>query len=455
MAIYHFSVKNISRSDGRSAVACSAYRSGEKLIDERQGKEQDYTKKTGVEYKVLWSPKGTSENLITREKLWNTVEATETRKNSQLAREFEIAFPHELNKEQRQDMLNELCKDIVRRHNVVVDAVIHAPHTKSGSDERNYHAHIMFTTRSINEHGELGKKTREFNDQGKQQVEFWRERFAEITNQNLARAGYLTEVDHRSYSEQKNGLEATIHEGSKVTQLRRQGIKTEISQKNDVIKQRNAEKQRFPQVLSDLERQIQQTQAKISQYQQEKRDNEPNSPKLKELNAKLTRLKSEINQFKADMSRLWKDYEELNKKRPKEKLFGLVNNPQFTAWKEQYADIKREYDQQQASLKLNERLVLGTESDIQYEIENIKNPPKIEFNDVFKQLNQDQKMAYQILKSALERKNHGLELDKKILMAQEKFIQKFKENPNFEVPKAQFKQQQEIKKQEKTRGFDR
>ena len=206
MAIYHFSVKNISRSEGRSAVACSAYRSGEKLIDERQGKEQDYTKKTGVEYKVLWSPKGTSDNLITREKLWNTVEATETRKNSQLAREFEIAFPHELNKEQRQDMLNELCKDIVRRHNVVVDAVIHAPHTKSGSDERNYHAHIMFTTRSINDQGELGKKTREFNDQGKQQVEFWRERFAEITNQNLARAGYLTEVDHRSYSEQKNGF---------------------------------------------------------------------------------------------------------------------------------------------------------------------------------------------------------------------------------------------------------
>ena len=57
-------------------------------------------------------------------------------------------------------MLNELCQDIVKRHGVIVDAAIHAPHTKSGSDERNYHAHIMFTTRSIDEHGNLGKNKR-------------------------------------------------------------------------------------------------------------------------------------------------------------------------------------------------------------------------------------------------------------------------------------------------------
>ena len=88
----------------------------------------------------------------------NTVEKVENRKNSQLAREFEIAFPHELNAEQRQSMLNELCQDIVKRHGVVVDAAIHAPHTQSGSDERNFHAHIMFTTRSIDEHGNLGGK---------------------------------------------------------------------------------------------------------------------------------------------------------------------------------------------------------------------------------------------------------------------------------------------------------
>ena len=103
MAIYHFSVKTISRSAGRSAVACSAYRSGEKLIDERQGKEQDYTRKTGVEFTKIYAPENTNPELLDRNHLWNTVEKVERRKDANLAREFEIAFPHELNKEQRKE----------------------------------------------------------------------------------------------------------------------------------------------------------------------------------------------------------------------------------------------------------------------------------------------------------------------------------------------------------------
>ncbi len=267
MAIYHFSVKNISRSDGRSAVACSAYRSGEKLIDERQGKEQDYTKKIGVEFTKIYAPENTNHELLDRNQLWNKVEKIESRKNSQLAREFEIAFPHELNQQQREQMFNELCQDIVKRHSVVVDAAIHAPHTANGSDERNYHAHIMFTTRSIDEHGNLGKKTREFNDNGKQEVEFWRENFADLANKHLARAGYLTEVDHRSYADQNNGLQATVHEGSKITQLRRQGINTEISLKNDAIKAQNTQK--LAEIINGLEQEIIVTEKTIAKLRTE------------------------------------------------------------------------------------------------------------------------------------------------------------------------------------------
>ena len=126
MAIYHFSVKNISRSAGRSAVACAAYRSGEKLIDERYGKEQDYTKKTGVDFKNIYAPIYTKPSLTNRQTLWNAVEKEERRKDATLAREFEIAFPHELNQRQREQLLDELCSQIVNRHSVVVDAVIHA-----------------------------------------------------------------------------------------------------------------------------------------------------------------------------------------------------------------------------------------------------------------------------------------------------------------------------------------
>ncbi|MCH7353929.1 MULTISPECIES: MobQ family relaxase [unclassified Acinetobacter] len=259
MAIYHFSVKTISRSAGRSAVACAAYRSGEKLLDQRQGIEQDYTKKSGVEFTKIYAPENTNPELLDRNQLWNAVEKVETRKDANLAREFEIAFPHELNADQRQAMLEDLCKEIVKRHDVIVDAAIHTPHTDGGSDERNYHAHIMFTGRQIDlTTGEFAKKkNRDFNkEQSSETVSHWREYFADLTNQHLAKAGYSVTVDHRSYDDQGNGLEATQHEGSSATYLRRLGIDTEISLSNDLIKSRNAEKQQYPQIIKGLEQEI-------------------------------------------------------------------------------------------------------------------------------------------------------------------------------------------------------
>ena len=119
MAIYHLSVKNIGRSNGRSAVACSAYRAGEKLIDKTYGKEQDYTKKTGVDFKKIYAPENAKKELLDRESLWNAVEKSETKKNgdlketARLAKEFEVAFPCEISKEQRELMLDDLCKRLV------------------------------------------------------------------------------------------------------------------------------------------------------------------------------------------------------------------------------------------------------------------------------------------------------------------------------------------------------
>ena len=243
MAIYHFSVKTISRGNGRSAVACAAYRSGEKLVCNFYGKEQDYTKKTGVEFTEIYAPENTNTELLNRQTLWNQVEKAERRKDALLAREFEIAFPSELNAEQRKKMLNELCQNIVNKYGVLVDAAIHAPHTDSGSDERNYHAHIMFTTRSINEHGDFSaKKYRDFSrDNGTETVSHWRELFAELCNHHLEKNGFDERVDHRSYQDQESDLEATQHEGPQATYLRRRGIFTKISLKNDEIKRRNLE----------------------------------------------------------------------------------------------------------------------------------------------------------------------------------------------------------------------
>ncbi|MFW2022045.1 MobQ family relaxase, partial [Acinetobacter baumannii] len=260
MSIYHLSVKAISRSDGRSAVACAAYRSGENLLDEKYEKTQDYTKKSGVEFTHIYAPPNTNPELLDRQTLWNTVEKVERRKDAVLAREFEIAFPCELNAEQRKQLLDELCQKLVEKYGVVVDAAIHAPHTESGSDARNYHAHIMFTTRAINENGEFAaKKYRDFSrDNGTQEVCDWREDFADLCNKHLDLAGFDERVDHRSYADQnKNYLEPTVHEGPAVTAMRRRGIDTEISLNNDEIKVRNADAiKQYEQIIEGLDHEI-------------------------------------------------------------------------------------------------------------------------------------------------------------------------------------------------------
>lgn len=260
MSIYHLSVKAISRGDGRSAVACSAYRSAEKLLDEKYEKTQDYTKKSGVEFTNIYAPQNTNPELLDRQTLWNTVEKVERRKDAVLAREFEIAFPHELNTEQRKQLLDELCQKLVEKYEVVVDAAIHAPHVESGSDARNYHAHIMFTTRAINENGEFSaKKYRDFSrDNGTQEVCDWRKDFADLSNKYLELAGSDERVDHRSYADQeKCYLEPTIHEGSTVTAMRRKGINTEISLNNDAIKLRNTDAiKQYEQIIEGLDQEI-------------------------------------------------------------------------------------------------------------------------------------------------------------------------------------------------------
>ena len=259
MAIYHFSIKPISRGDGRSAVAAAAYRSAQILDDHRYGKIQDYERKSGVELSQIYAPADVSPDLLDRNKLWNAVEKSENRKDACLAREFEIAFPNELNEQQRKAMLDELCKQIVNKYAVVVDASIHAPHTEVGSDERNYHAHIMFTTRAIDPTSGLfaSKKYRDFNkDLGSQTTKQWREDFALLANKHLELGGFESRVDHRSLKDQGSDLEPTIHEGPEVTQLRRRGIDTDISIKNDAISKRNKELKNIRQQLKQLENEI-------------------------------------------------------------------------------------------------------------------------------------------------------------------------------------------------------
>ena len=230
MAIYHLSVKTISRSAGRSATAAAAYRSGVKIEDEHTGEIHDYTRKGGVESKALVLPPERPEWATNRAKLWNMAEGAETRKNSTVAREFEIALPAELTPAQRKALAVEFALEIVQQHKCAADVAIHAP-GKEG-DNRNHHAHILLSTRRLTAEG-FTEKTRELDDKklGSVHVKHWRERFAFLQNLHLAAAGHEARVDHRTLEAQGIEREATVHLGPAATAIeRRTGQPSKVRQ---------------------------------------------------------------------------------------------------------------------------------------------------------------------------------------------------------------------------------
>ena len=453
MAIYHFSIKNIGRSNGQSAVASAAYRSGEKLVDSVYGIEQDYTKKTGIEYKNIYVPSHANENLLDRQTLWNEVEKSELKKNgdlkttARLAKEFEIAFPHEVDADTRKRMLDELAQTLVKNHNVIVDAVIHAPHTKSGSDERNYHAHIMFTTRSINEQGELGKKAREFNDDGKNLTLAYRELWANMVNQELEQIGTQERVSHLSYSDLKYDLEPTVHEGSKITQLRRQGIDTEISLKNDAIKARNAEKLEHEQIIKGLDQEIITTNSVItdlkrSQLNEIKQTHTelPIQDKnaLERNSAQSTSTQQTYQDAKERLSNLEQQIQHMENNEPPAKKFGLFGNKDHENWKETLKNLRddREKTQNQVDQLIIQQMK-KPENHLSkgFSQKTKEESKKLDFENVYRQLNQEQKQAYNAFKSTLSERFSDSQLELKLKQVQDKFIEKYQENPNFEMPK--------------------
>lgn len=221
MAIYHLSVKTISRSAGRSATAAAAYRAGAVIADERTGLLHDYTRKQGIEHSAIVLPAGAPEWAADRAALWNTAEQAETRKNSTVAREFEIALPSELDATERRDLAMSFAREISERHGVAVDVVIHAPHRHG--DERNHHAHLLVTTRQLGPEG-LGKKTRELDQKQSGEVERWRQWWANMQNVSLERAGSSERVDHRSYERQGIVDEPEMKQGPAVTAMERRAV---------------------------------------------------------------------------------------------------------------------------------------------------------------------------------------------------------------------------------------
>ena len=251
IAIYHCSIKIVSRGKGKSAVAAAAYRSGEKLTNEWDGLTHDYTKKGGVVHSEILLPAHTPPAFSDRSILWNSVELSEKSNNAQLAREVEIALPVELSREEQTRLVREYCSSQFVSKGMIADFNLHD--TGGG----NPHAHILLTMRPLDEKGawlpkskkeyvldENGEKIRlpsgryktrkvdlvDWNN--RENAEVWRRAWADLANEFLERNNRPERIDHRSYERQGIEQIPTVHVGVSATQMEKKGIVTERGELN-------------------------------------------------------------------------------------------------------------------------------------------------------------------------------------------------------------------------------
>ena len=261
MAIYHLSSTTISRGKGQSAIASASYRSGEKLYSERYNQTNFYAREVKPVAFIL-TPEHAPAYASNREKLWNAVERVEKSANAQLAREFNIALPVELNHAEQEDLVKEYVQENFVNRGMVADVAIHR------DDENNPHFHLMTTIRPFNPDGSWGLKavreikkdengnvlyyengdkksrkiyTTDWND--KETFNQWRKNWADLTNKFLERNGFSDRISEKSNIELGIENEASIHEGYVARQIEKRGEISERCEKNREISARNSARQ--------------------------------------------------------------------------------------------------------------------------------------------------------------------------------------------------------------------
>ncbi|MBA4748073.1 MAG: Ti-type conjugative transfer relaxase TraA [Sphingopyxis sp.] len=237
MAIYHFSAKVISRANGSSAVASAAYRSADRLHDDRLDRDHDFTNKSGVVHSEVMLPDGAPARMGDRSALWNEVEATELRKDAQLAREIEFAIPRELNQQQGIELAREFVQaDFVER-GMIADVNVHWDIGADGLAKP--HAHVMLTMREVSEGG-FGAKVRNWNKT--ELLEQWRERWASHVNERLAALDIDASIDHRSFKEQGIDLAPQNKIGPAASRMVSDGLELERIADHAEIARHNGER---------------------------------------------------------------------------------------------------------------------------------------------------------------------------------------------------------------------
>jgi len=276
MALYHYSLNHVKRSEGHTAIAAAAYRSGEKLYDRYYGEVQDYTKKGGVIMSEILMPDYVPERLKDRETLWYEVENHENRKDAQLAYSFDFALQNELSMEENIEIARRYIMENFVAKGMICDVAFHDP-DKGEDGIPNPHVHVLVPIRPINQNGEWGEKRLHvpvfdedgnpvLNKKGKQKyddpfttdwgkpetLEVWRENWAKIVNEKFAEKGLSCRIDHRSNEDRGLDEIPQVHEGSAVRRMEKRGIKTYKGSWNRWVKKTNDNIRRLLNALKEL-----------------------------------------------------------------------------------------------------------------------------------------------------------------------------------------------------------
>ena len=307
MSIYHCSIKIISRSSGRSAVASAAYRAGEKLLNDETGMLHDFTRKSGVVMSEILLPEHVPSAFRDRQLLWNEVQKTERRSDAQLAREVEVAFPFEMTRLQQIECIRNYIQENFVSEGMIADWALH------DKDDGNPHAHIMLTVRGFDEHEQWQPKTKtvfantrdakgravfdpslpsydpkdrehtsqyripQLDENGEQKTrirkgkgteylwekvtipanawndrqnaEKWRASWAQHCNQYLEKE---QQIDHRSYARQGLNQEPTIHEGVVARNMELTGMTADRCQINREVRERNLIREKIRKLTAEL-----------------------------------------------------------------------------------------------------------------------------------------------------------------------------------------------------------
>ena len=300
MALYHFHVTQIKRSRGQSAMACAAYRAGEKLYSDRYGETSDYTSKCGVICSEILLPANAPPEFANRQTLWNSLETAEKNKNAQLAYSFDIALQNEFSLDENIDLARHFLSENFVARGMIADFAVHEADKEEGGIP-NPHFHVLCPIRPLNQDGTWGDKqhrvyrldedgNRITDENGKdvfdavpttdwgrpETLDHWRQEWADLCNRKFEEKGLADRIDHRSYEAQGIALLPQVHEGPAVRQMEAKGIRTNKGDLNRWIKATNALIRSLAGKVKDLMEWVREIKAELAAK-------EPESPLLEAL----------------------------------------------------------------------------------------------------------------------------------------------------------------------------